>query len=85
MRASIDTNVLIHLYRAGKETSQDSIEIFNLINGISGLNWNLKSHLVRFIKRFWREPYQQQDMDWIKLYCKIKLLVPSITAPSIVC
>lgn len=135
MRASLDTNVIIHFYRAGLQNilfdffdegvfiyeqirnielenhGQDvlekvdadiaagKIELFtnqklkdlavykifennvnenrNLygagdlgevyaINRSSDLNWSFKSQVTKFIKRFFRDPYRDEDTKWIK-------------------
>lgn len=62
-------DVLLLNYFAGSVTAKQVIEVFNIISEVSGLGWNLKSHLTRFVKRFWREPYQRNEKEWMHAFC----------------
>lgn len=33
---------------------------------MSDLNWTLKSQVSKFLKRFWRDPYREEDSKWIQ-------------------
>lgn len=45
-----------------KQTVQD----FDMINLSSDLNWSFKSQVKKFVKRFLKEPYRDEDTTWIK-------------------
>lgn len=111
MRASLDTNVIIHFYRAGLqnilfEFFDEGVFIYEQIRNIelenhgedvldkvdadiasgkievytdetlkelsvlkittSNLNWAFKSQVAKFIKRFFKDPYREEDTKWIK-------------------
>ncbi len=110
MRASLDTNVVIHFYRAGlqeilfsffdegvfiyeqirnielvnhgqdvlpevisdidagkiKLYTNQMLKDFNAVNNASDLNWAFRSQLTKFIKRFFKDPYRDEDTRWIK-------------------
>ena len=110
MRASLDTNVIIHFYRAGlqeilfsffdegvfiyeqirnielvnhgqdvlpevisdidagkiKLYTNQMLKDFNAVNNASDLNWAFRSQLTKFIKRFFKDPYRDEDTRWIK-------------------
>ena len=87
MRASLDTNAIIHFYKAGLqdilfdffdegvfiyeqirkiELENQTINDFNSINIASNLNWSFRRQLIKFIKRFFEDPYRNEDTEWIK-------------------
>ena len=116
MKASLDTNVIIHLYRAGQEgilfrhfkegiyiyeqirkvelkhhgqdllekidnilfidyllgnlDEEEVVSRFCMINHVCSLNWSIESHLSRFIRRFWYDPYQAYEKEWMKRLCR---------------
>ena len=39
---------------------------FNTINNTSNLNWTFKSQIKKFIIRFFKNPYREEDTKWIK-------------------
>lgn len=43
-----------------------TIEDYNLINQCSDLNWSFESLLKKFIKRFWKDPYREEEKKWIQ-------------------
>ena len=53
-------DVLILRYLLG------TVDDFNSINVASNLNWSFKSQLKKFIKRFFKDPYRNEDTEWIK-------------------
>ncbi len=59
-------DVLILRYLVGMADENGTLEAFNTINDASNLNWAFRSHLRRFIKRFWDEPYKKEDAEWIR-------------------
>ncbi len=59
-------DVLILRYLLGMVDENQTINDFNSINVASNLNWSLKSQLIKFIKRFVKDPYRNEDTEWIK-------------------
>lgn len=43
-----------------------AVQDFEQINKASGLNWAFKSQVSKFIKRFWKDPYRQEDVKWMQ-------------------
>ena len=37
-------------------------------NSSSNLNWSFKSQVVKFVKRFFKDPYRDEDTVWIKKF-----------------
>lgn len=64
----VDIILLKHL--SGEGEAVDVIKVFDKINRISNLKWSLKAHLERFIKRFWTDPYQKNEKEWMEDYCR---------------
>ncbi len=63
-------DIVILSYIAEKFDVGESVDIFNSINETSKLNWSYLSQVKKFIKRFWKEPYQQSEKQWIVRYCE---------------
>lgn len=59
-------DVLILRYLKGIADEYQTVEDFHKINETSNLNWSLKSKLIKFIKRFIREPYKDEEKQWIE-------------------
>lgn len=59
-------DILILRYLIGNASALKTVEDFNLINQTSNLNWSFKSKVAKFIKRFWREPYYEEDSKWMQ-------------------
>lgn len=59
-------DVLILRYLLGTADEEQTVTDFNLINSLSDLNWSLKSQVTKFIKRFYKNPYRDEDTIWIK-------------------
>ncbi len=117
MRASLDTNIIIHLYRAECEwilfdEFSDGIYMYEQIinielrrhgqeiiekveddikqggpymsllqfidndilpfdfTDISLLGWKFESHMGRFIRRFWSDPFQENEKEWMRALCR---------------
>lgn len=62
-------DVLILRFLSGAVEADESVEIFNSINGASDLKWSYKSQVAKFVKRFWKSPYQKTEKQWIMSYC----------------
>lgn len=63
-------DVVILCYLSGKLTELEAVKVFDDINEASNLQWSFESQLKRFLRRFWSEPYQEQEKQWIQDYCK---------------
>ena len=59
-------DILILRYLIGTVNENQTVEDFNLINNSSDLNWSFKSQVTKFIKRFIKESYRNEDLDWIR-------------------
>ena len=59
------SDVVILLYLVGKCDVQQAVRTFNDINKSSSLNWSFNSHLSRFIRRFFSDPYREEDTKWM--------------------
>ncbi len=59
-------DVLILRYFFGAADENQTVEDFNSINNSSNLNWSFKSHIKRFIKRFYTDPYREEDTTWME-------------------
>lgn len=59
-------DVLILRYLLGVVDANQTVNDFNSINSSSDLNWVFKSQVTKFIKRFFRAPYRDEDTKWIK-------------------
>lgn len=51
-------------------SAEDLLVCFTSICDISGLNLDCKSKLKAFIKRFWRDPYSENEKQWMKTFCE---------------
>lgn len=58
-------DVLILRYLLGTVDENQTINDFDSINVASNLNWSFKSQLIKFIKRFFKDPYRNEDTEWI--------------------
>lgn len=58
-------DVLILRYLVGIVDADQTVKDFNKINEVSDLNWTFNSQLLKFKKRFWKEPYRKEDTEWI--------------------
>ncbi len=58
-------DVLILRYLVGDVDEKQTVNHFNLINNSSSLNWSFKSQVSKFIKRFLKDPYRNEDKEWI--------------------
>ena len=63
-------DVLILRFIAGLADERQTIHDFDLINETSRMNWTFSSHLARFIRRFFRNPYREEDTKWIQQFAE---------------
>lgn len=61
-------DVLILRYLMGTVDENQTINDFNAINNSSSLKWSFKSQIIKFIKRFYKDPYRSEDRTWIKKF-----------------
>lgn len=61
-------DVLILRYLLGTVDENQTVKDFNSINISSNLNWSFKSQVTKFVKRFFKEPYRDEDTAWIKKF-----------------
>lgn len=59
-------DVLILRYLLGTVDENQTVMDFNSINLASDLNWSFRSQVTKFIKRFYKNPYREEDKIWIK-------------------
>lgn len=59
-------DVLILRYLIGDADENLTVSDFDLINNKSNLDWSFKSQVVKFIKRFLKDPYRSEDTKWIQ-------------------
>ena len=59
-------DVLIIRYLLGMVDEKQTVNDFGMINCASELNWAFRSQVVKFVKRFFKEPYRVEDTIWIK-------------------
>lgn len=59
-------DVLILRYLIGTVDADQTVKDFETINRASDLNWTFHSHVAKFIRRFWKDPYREADREWIQ-------------------
>ncbi len=59
-------DVLILRYLIGLADENQTVNDFNTINSASDLKWTFRSQVSKFIKRFFKDPYRQEDTRWIQ-------------------
>lgn len=59
-------DVLILRYIFNYADVSQTIHDFETINSTSDLNWSFRSHVAKFVRRFFKEPYRQEDTRWLK-------------------
>ena len=58
-------------YLIGAVDENQTVEDFNFINDSSNLNWAFRSQVTKFIKRFIKDPYRNEDSEWIRKLSEI--------------
>lgn len=66
------SDVLLLNYLEGIIDAEKIVVIFNQINKTSDLNWSLESQLKKFIRRYWSNPYQENEKEWMARFCTTK-------------
>lgn len=66
------SDVMLLNYLEGILDAEKTVAIFNIINEMSNLNWTLESQLKKLIRRYWSNPYQQTDKEWMDEFCTSK-------------
>ena len=59
-------DVLILRYLMGMSDENQTVKDFDAVNMASELNWAFRSQLSKFIRRFFKDPYREQDTIWIQ-------------------
>ncbi len=59
-------DILILRYLFNDIDEYQTAEDFNLIDGASNMNWAFRSHVTKFIRRFFTDPYRDEDKEWIQ-------------------
>ena len=59
-------DVLILRYLMGMSDENQTVKDFDAVNTASELNWSFRSQLSKFIRRFFKDPYREQDTIWIQ-------------------
>ena len=59
-------DILILRYLLGVVDEFQTLNYFDKIDSASDLRWSLKSQIVKFIKRFLKDPYKEEDKEWIQ-------------------
>ncbi|HKL79913.1 MAG TPA: PIN domain-containing protein [Mobilitalea sp.] len=63
------SDVLLLNYLEGILNAGRTVATFNKINERSDLKWGLESQLKKFIRRYWSNPYQETDKEWMADFC----------------
>ena len=58
--------VLILRYFKGNADADQTVKDFDLINCASDLKWSFRSQITKFIKRFIKDPYREEDVKWLR-------------------
>ena len=59
-------DVLILRYLIGTVDSNQTLRDFNAINSASEMNWSFKSQIGKFVRRFFKDPYRDDEQLWMK-------------------
>ncbi|MBQ7564020.1 MAG: hypothetical protein IJT16_08525 [Lachnospiraceae bacterium] len=68
-------DVLILRYLMGITDASQTVKDFDAVNKAADLAWTFRSQLSRFIRRFLKDPYREEDTAWIREFekkCDIK-------------
>ena len=63
-------DVLILRYLMGITEADQTVKDFDAVNTASNLNRAFRSQLSKFIKRFLKDPYREEDVTWIREFEK---------------
>lgn len=71
-------DILILRYLMEDADAVQTVRDFNTVNEASDLQWSFRSQIVKFIKRFWKDPYKNEERKWMsKLVEERKIRVRS--------
>lgn len=71
-------DILILRYLMEDADAVQTMRDFNTVNEASDLQWSFRSQMVKFIKRFWKDPYKNEEKKWMsKLVEERKIRVKS--------
>lgn len=59
-------DVLILRYLMGITDASQTVKDFDAVNKAADLDWAFRSQLSRFIRRFLKDPYREEDTAWIR-------------------
>ena len=59
-------DVLILRYLMGIADASQTVRDFDAVNKAANLDWAFRSQLSRFIRRFLKNPYREEDIAWIR-------------------
>ena len=59
-------DVLILRYLMGITDASQTVRDFDAVNKAADLDWAFRSQLSRFIRRFLKDPYREEDIAWIR-------------------
>lgn len=59
-------DVLILRYLLNNADAGQTVRDFKLIDEASSLQWSFKSQVTKFIKRFWGDPYKDDEKKWMQ-------------------
>lgn len=63
-------DVLILRYLMGITDASQTVKDFDSINKAADLDWAFRSQLSKFIRRFLKDPYREEDTVWIRNFEK---------------
>ena len=71
-------DILILRYLMEDADAIQTVRDFNTVNEASNLQWSFRSQIIKFIKRFWKDPYKNEERTWMsKLVEERKIRVKS--------
>ena len=59
-------DILILRYLLGAVNEYQTIADFDAVNIASNLNWSFRSQIMKFRKRFLKDPYKAEEKQWIE-------------------
>jgi hypothetical protein len=63
-------DVLILRYLMGIADESQTVKDFDAVNTAAKLDWVFRSQLSKFIRRFFKAPYREEDTVWIREFEK---------------
>ncbi len=53
----------------GRMSEVELVDAFNAVCDLCDLVWDIKSKLKSFMRRFWKEPYSENEKVWMRGFC----------------